>query len=99
VVLTYQFNQFLTAVVAALLWVDAIDEVRLGVLAQLAYNLGVAGLLGFHQMLAHLEAGEWAAASLQLKASTADHQEPARIARWAETLATGVAWQPAAASA
>ena len=73
----------------ALSWVDQLDMVRQGVLLQLAFNLGIKGLLGFHQMLTHLQAGEWDAAAAALIDSTAGHQEPARIQRWANQLAAG----------
>jgi lysozyme len=97
VVLIYQVNQAITEVLGAIAWSGKLDDARFGVLVQLTFNLGIHGLLEFTQMLDHLRDQQWAAASLQLKASAADHQEPARVARWAQTLATGVAWMPAAA--
>ena len=40
-----------------------LNHARQGALLDLAYELGVEGLLGFHDMLAALERGDWKAAS------------------------------------
>ena len=40
-----------------------LNEARQHALLDMAYELGVDGLLGFHDMLAALERGDWAAAS------------------------------------
>lgn len=88
-ILRLTLAQCITDVAMALPWSNILDDVRLGVLWQLRYNLGVHGLLEFHEMLGHLERGEYPQAGLQLIASAADHEEPARIARWAKQLDTG----------
>lgn len=77
------------ALVHALPWVTGLDDVRYAVLIQMVYNLGLIGLLGFHEMLGHLERGEYPTAAQQLLASAADHEEPARVARWATQLTEG----------
>lgn len=81
-VLLFQYNEALDAVQQALPWSGRLDDVRFGTLAEMCYNMGLQGVLGFSKFLGHLQAGEWAAAGVQLTASTADHEEPARIARW-----------------
>ena len=48
---------------AALPWRAALDPVRGRVLVDMAFNLGVARLLGFGVMLAAARAGEWAEAA------------------------------------
>ena len=70
-------------------WSAQLDDVRLGVLVQLEVNLGLAGEAKFVQLLAHCAAGQWDAASAALLDSAADHQEPARMSRWAHELKTG----------
>ncbi len=71
-------------------WSARLDDVRLGVLIQLEVNVGLAGEAKFVQLLAHCAAGQWDAAAGALIDSAADHQEPARIMRWAQELRTGV---------
>ncbi len=87
---TIALTDWLEEVTSTLPWTATLDDVRLGVVLQLAFNLGQAGLLTFHQMLGALEAGNYRVAALALTASAAAHQEPARVARWAQQLTTGV---------
>lgn len=47
-------------------WLHRIDDVRKSVLYELAYNLGVNGLLGFPKMLAAIERGDYLAAGVEL---------------------------------
>ncbi len=84
------FDAAVADVATALSWTGQLDDVRLGVLIQLRYNLGLTGLLEFQTMLAACRAGQWDAASAALLDSAADHQEPARVRRWAMELKTGV---------
>jgi len=44
-------------------WFKELDGVRQGVLVQMAYNMGVGGLLGFHKMLAALKGMDYATAA------------------------------------
>jgi GH24 family phage-related lysozyme (muramidase) len=76
--------------VARVLGIARLDDVRFGVLVQLRYHLGLKGFLGFEQLLAHCVAGQWDAAAGALIDSAADHQEPARMMRWAHELRTGI---------
>ena len=43
-------------------WTDQLDPVRRSALNNMAYNLGVPGLLKFKQFLAAMQSGNWAAA-------------------------------------
>jgi GH24 family phage-related lysozyme (muramidase) len=88
-VLVFQFNEAMDSVQQALPWSGRLDDVRFGTLCEMQFNLGSVGLLGFQKFLAHLEAGEYAAAGLQLTASVADREEPTRIARWVREINEG----------
>jgi GH24 family phage-related lysozyme (muramidase) len=71
-------------------WSATLDDVRLGVLLQLEVNIGLAGEAKFVQLLGALERRDYDAAAGALIDSAADHEEPARIMRWAQELKTGV---------
>jgi GH24 family phage-related lysozyme (muramidase) len=71
-------------------WSATLDDVRLGVLVQLEVNLGLAGEAKFVHLLAALEHEDYDAAAGALIDSAADHQEPARMMRWAQELRTGI---------
>jgi lysozyme len=51
-------------------WMRDLDEVRQVTLYELAYNLGVSGLLGFRKMLAALKARRYEQAGMELMDST-----------------------------
>lgn len=76
----------------ALPWVSWLDDVRQGVLANMAYNLGVSGLLEFRQMLAAMQANNWNEAAAQMESSEWAKQVPARAQRLILQMRTGV-WQ------
>lgn len=44
-------------------WFNSLDPVRQDVLVDMAFNLGVGGVLAFRKMLAAVKAGEWAIAA------------------------------------
>jgi lysozyme len=60
-------------------WWRTLDEVRQDALANMAFNLGVGGLLGFRHMLAALETGDYRAASAAML-----------LSNWAEDPPEGV---------
>ena len=70
-------------------WTTGLDAVRRSVVIEMAFNMDIEGLLGFHNTLAAIQRGDWATASNGLLTSLAAHQEPARVARWAAKLRTG----------
>jgi lysozyme len=74
---------------SAYLWYTNLDPVRQDVLINMAYNLGPWGLLGFHQMIAALEAGNTAEAAAQIEASAAAKELPARYGRLRDAMKTG----------
>lgn len=55
--------------VARFPWVEWLDPVRQTVLANLAFNLGVAGLATFVNTLAAVQRGDWTAAAAGLRGS------------------------------
>lgn len=73
-------------------WIAELDPVRRGVLVNMAFQMGIDGLLGFKNTLAMVEKGEYqkaAAAMLQSKWAT---QTPARANRLSVQMRTGE-WQ------
>jgi lysozyme len=88
-VLLFDVNEAIDGVLGALPWSGTLSEARFGVLVEMCYNLGLNGLLGFHDFLGHLQRAEWPQAGMQLLASVADHEEPARVQRWIAEITNG----------
>lgn len=84
--------KFTMALRSRLQWFDRLDEARQGVLANMAFQMGVEGLLGFKNTLALIERGEYEAAAGGMLQSKWAQQTPERAARLAKQMATGV-WQ------
>ena len=74
---------------AALPWFGALDGARQRVLIEMAFNLGAAGLLGFHDTLAAVAAGNYGAAASAMLASHWATQVGARADRLAQMMRTG----------
>jgi lysozyme len=70
-------------------WTLGLDEVRHAVVVNLAYNLGMAGLLTFQKMLAALEAGQWDTAAEELLDSAYHQQVGGRAVQLARMLKEG----------
>lgn len=81
---------------AKLPWWRSLDEVRQRVVANLAYNMGIGELLGFHNTLAAMQRGAYAVAAAGMKASKWYGQVGARAQRLCQAMETGV--MPFAAS-
>ena len=77
------------ALTKALPWFDRLDEARRGVLINMAFQLGTAGLLGFKSTLALVAAGKYTEAAEQMLKSKWATQTPARAKRLAEQMKTG----------
>lgn len=71
-------------------WWRSLDDLRQDVLANMAFNLGIASLLGFHNTLAAIEAHQWEKAAAGLLASKWAKQVKGRAIRLAEQMRTGV---------
>jgi lysozyme len=80
------------AVIKALPWAEHLDPVRFGVLQNMAFQLGVNGLLGFKNTLSLIQGGNYERAAEGMAASLWAKQTPARCARLQKQLVTG-AWQ------
>jgi lysozyme len=84
--------RFTNALRTRLPWFDRIDEARQGVLANMAFQMGVEGLLGFRNTLGMIERGEYDAAANAMLQSKWAQQTPQRAARLAQQMRTGE-WQ------
>lgn len=73
-------------------WTATLDDARRGVLLNMAFNLGIDGLMGFHHTLASIQAGDYALAKDHMLASKWATQVGARAKRLAEQMVTGE-WQ------
>ena len=70
-------------------WFDALDEARQGVLVNMAFQLGIEGLMGFKTTLALISQGDYDQASQQMLKSKWASQTPARARRMSEQMKTG----------
>lgn len=77
------------AVYRHLTWIMNLDEVRREALINLAFNVGVAGLLGFTRMLTALERGDYETAARELLDSKYRKQVLTRAERLAEQIRSG----------
>ncbi len=71
-------------------WFAGLDEVRRGVIENMAYNIGVSGVLEFKDMLAAIEAKDWPEAARQMRASKWAVQVGDRAKVLARIMETGV---------
>ncbi|TDV04698.1 glycoside hydrolase family protein [Paraburkholderia caballeronis] len=93
-----QVDELLSADIAATLqqldarlpWWRSLDEVRQRVLANMAFNLGIAGLLAFRKMLAAVQAGNWNTAAYEMRNSKWFSQVGDRAKRLYTAMKTGV---------
>lgn len=73
----------------ALPWVAQLDEVRQRVLLDMAFNMGLVGLLGFKNTLATIRAGDYAKAAAMMLDSKWATQVGQRAERLSRMMATG----------
>jgi len=73
-------------------WWRNLDGARQGVLLNMAFQMGVDGLLGFKNTLAMVQSGDYAGAADGMLHSLWASQTPARAQRLAVQMRTGV-WQ------
>lgn len=73
-------------------WITNLDPARRGVLLNMAYQMGVAGLLGFKKTLATIESGHYQIAATEMLGSKWAQQTPARAHRLSQQMRTGD-WQ------
>ena len=73
-------------------WISKLDPARKGVLINMAFQMGVAGLLGFKNTLALIQSGKYQEAARAMLQSKWATQTPARAQRLSNQMATGQ-WQ------
>lgn len=77
------------ALIQALPWVAQLDEVRQRVLLDMAFNMGLGGLLQFKNTLATIKAGDYAKAATMMLDSRWAGQVGQRAERLSRMMATG----------
>lgn len=92
----YIFNNRLRLINEALSkripWISKLDPARRGVLINMAFQMGVDGLLGFKKTLATVESGHYQKAASDMLGSKWAQQTPARAHRLSHQMRTGE-WQ------
>ena len=73
-------------------WFQNLDDARKGVLLNMAFQLGVDGLLGFKNTLKLIETGDYQTAAAKMLDSKWASQTPDRAKRMSKQMATGE-WQ------
>jgi lysozyme len=73
-------------------WIARLDPARKGVLINMAFQMGVAGLLGFKNTLSMVESGRYRDAAKGMLESKWATQTPARANRLSRQMETGI-WQ------
>ena len=73
-------------------WFQNLDDVRKGVLLNMAFQLGTDGLLAFKNTLAMVQAGQYEKAAVGMLASKWATQTPERAKRLSTQMRSG-AWQ------
>ncbi|GDX76038.1 lysozyme [Cyanobium sp.] len=79
-----------TEVLRALPWVTQLNEVRQRVLVDMAFNMGLVGLLNFKRTLATIQAGHYQQAATMMLDSKWAGQVGQRAERLARMMATGM---------
>jgi lysozyme len=74
---------------AALPWMRNLDDARRAVLQNMGFNMGLAGLLGFRNTLALIQAGEYDKAADAMLQSRWAEQVGARAQRLSQQMRTG----------
>lgn len=74
---------------SALPWSDQLDEARRGVLLNMAFQMGLQGLLGFKNTLSTIQAGNYQLAAQQMLQSLWARQTPERAKRLSDQMADG----------
>lgn len=77
---------------AGFAWFSQLDSVRQGAMLNMAFNLGVSGLLHFPNMISALSRGDWPTASQEMMNSLWATQVGQRAIRLSQQVLVGV-WQ------
>ena len=76
-------------VLAALPWTTKLSEPRFAVLVNMAFQMGIGGLLKFKRMLGSIENGQYKEASMEMLDSLWAQQTPERAKRLSKQMETG----------
>lgn len=87
--LDYDIAEHSRGLFTAAPWIMELDEVRKAVLVDMAFNLGIKGLLGFKNTLAAVKEGRWDDAAAGMLASRWASQVGARASRLADMMRSG----------
>lgn len=74
----------------AFTWYDGLVDERKAVILSMLFQLGLAGVQGFHEFLLAVEHQNWARAAAEMKESLWATETPSRAERLAEQMETGV---------
>jgi lysozyme len=91
-ILRNDINDRIDSLTRALPWFQNLDDARKGVLLNMAFQLGTAGLLGFKNTLERVRTGDYETAATMMLQSKWHDQTPERAKRLSEQMRTGV-WQ------
>jgi lysozyme len=69
---------------------SSLDDARKGVLLQMAFNMGVGGVMAFTHMLAAIQAQDWVLAANAITDSLSAKEHPLRSQKWAHCMQEGV---------
>lgn len=87
--LDYDMRKHWLELLAALPWIERLDDVRQAVLLDMAFNLGVAGLLKFKNTLRFVERGDYKQAAANMMLSLWARQVKTRAVRLSRMMETG----------
>ena len=90
--LANDINKRLAEIKTRLPWFDGLDDARKGVLVNMAFQMGVEGMLAFKNTLEMVKTGDYAGAARGMLHSTWATQTPERAKRLSVQMETGV-WQ------
>jgi lysozyme len=79
------------ALIHALPWIADLDTVRANVLANMAFEMGPDGLLGFHDTLSAIKRGDYETAAREMLDSDWARKIPERAIKLSNRMRTGVA--------
>ena len=88
--LNNDINKRIAALREKMPWFDTLDEPRQGVLLNMAFQMGVDGLLGFHATLLMIEQGDYYMAADNMLKSLWAQQTPERAKRLSDQMRDGV---------
>lgn len=85
-ILNLKVSKLKKRVFQCLPWLQSKPQNVQDTLIEMAYQLGLAGLMGFHHTLSCIEAGDYAQAARNLKASLLYRQSPKRVESYIKAL-------------